>query len=210
MQDFIVFCWKYSSLEYNTHDYAWEWEGKEIFITSLDYVCHIKWKLGSDKLYLGKVHGLISRHPMPIIAALGSQLAEIGIRTTFVVMTSVAALLFEELDGRLEALAEKSNADVVDNVQQISQNLAKWKSQYDLVIRFIEKINRTFGLVLLLTCAIDFAVPIVEFNSVLSELTYNNGRDVKYNFQFAHLILRFLVILIASHRVESKVGYIFF
>ena len=172
----------------------------EIIVQSLDYVCHVKWKLGPDKLYLGQFHDTISRHPMPIIAALASQLAEIGVRTTFFVLTSVATLLFEELDGRLEELASQSNAE--SNVQEISRHVRKWQMDYDLVVQLTEQINSVFGFILLVTCAIDFAVPIIEFSNV----RFHQGTTLKFNLQCVHLILRFLLLLIASHRLESKVA----
>ena len=139
----------------------------------------------------GKIHDAISWYPLPLMAALGSTLADIGARTSFFVMTSTASLLFEELSDRVEDLAVDCNG----------RNLNRWKTQYDLAIQFTELINRCFGPVLLLTCAIDFATPILEFQNI--RLT--GGIKTRYYLQFVHAIVRFLLILIASYRVESNV-----
>jgi len=45
---------------------------------------------------------------LPFLTAMGSRLAEIGVRTTFVIMTSIATLLFYELDKRLIMMAKTS------------------------------------------------------------------------------------------------------
>ena len=41
------------------------------------------------------------------IFGLWSRLGEIGVRTTFIALTSTAALLFQELDDRVEKIAKK-------------------------------------------------------------------------------------------------------
>ena len=142
---------------------------------------------------------------MPLIAVLGSRLAEIGVRITFFVMTSTAALLFEELDERVEKLAQKC-ANNSKNSSEITADLHQWKIHYDLVCRFTESINICFGPSLLLICGIDFAIPIIEFQDILLQKTF----CPRYYFRFIHIILRFLLILIASSRVESKVRRLYF
>ena len=86
--------------------------------------------------------------------------------------------------------------------QQLSKDINEWKTHYDLVCRFTEKINRCFGLPLLITSAIDFAVPIIiEFNNLIA----HQFTSPRYYLQFLHTVLRFLSILVASYHLEYQV-----
>ena len=150
--------------------------------------------------FMGKFHDLISRYPIPPIAALVSRLADIGVRTTFVVIASTAILLLEELEDRVEEFAEKLRTDPW-NEHQVSNNLDEWKCQYDLVVSFIEQINRCFGLILLLISSIDFIVSVTEFQNI-QKYNFSNPRTY---FNCIHSLLRALVVIMISNCVKSKV-----
>ena len=170
-------------------------------MNSDSYICSELNDLYKEKLkFMGKFHVTISRFPIPVFAALASRLAEIGIRTTFVVMTSVATLLLEELEQRLEEQAENLATSPFDE-QQMSKDLDQWKYQYDLVVRLIEQINRCFSLELLLISQMDFIVSVTDFQNI-HKFQYRNLRAY---FKFAHGLLRVIVFLAASNCVEFKV-----
>ena len=101
------------------------------------------------------------------ITGLWSRLAEIGIRTIFIVLASTAALLFKELDERMEKIEKKSEADPdLDRLQQ-STKLNEWRRHYDLICELVELINRCFGFSLLLITMHDFATSIYDFSNLL-------------------------------------------
>ena len=202
MQDVLVFIWKYDSEQHQSP--LFNIKGFSEGIETTDYVCDDEQKVLLWYVDFGWFHDAISRHPMPLLAVLGARLAEIGVRTIFMVMTSIATLLFDELDQRLNNLADQSvQPDAPSNSRKMSKYLDEWKCHYNLVCEFTEHINRAFGAVLILICLVDYAVPIFEFQNVLRF----NGTNVQHNFRFFHIIMRFLLILIASHRLDSKVVY---
>ena len=196
----LAFIWKYK-----THGYQNAFYRKNKFAEGIHtnaYVCDAKQKLDLWKIDFGWFHDKISCYPMPLLAVLGSRLAEVGVRTTFLVMTSMATLLFDELDQRIDNLIEQSvHPNAYRNGQKMSNYLDKWKSHYDLVCRFANCIDRCFGCILAIICLIDFTVPIFECSN---ELKFH-GTNPQYYLQFVHISLRFLIILIGSHRVKSKV-----
>ena len=183
----------------------------------------------------------------PYLVGLWSRLSEVGVRTTFIVFTSTASLLFEELDSRIENMA-KQLADIDHEEHISSAKLENWKDQYDMVCRFVEQINRVFGFFLLIITCHDFATCILDFSNILqhldfkglvekimidAEAIFHTGIDVMWmnlrsmdiisnlhndgkpkqlqsdpikTCQFIHPLLRFLVILVASHMVGTKVA----
>ena len=185
------------------------------------------------------------------VAALWSRLAEIGIRTTFIVFTFISALLFEALSERIENISKKSSIDQEYIKQNMMVEIDELPSHYDLVCQLVEQINRSFGFVLLLITGHDFAIAIMDFNNILDHLKVGQGFRKDYNLndddvsldpfsnpkqfkwtdyffdpifenkyislrsnpfktcQFAHPILRFLLLLVVSHRVGSKVPIFF-
>ena len=185
------------------------------------------------------------------VAGLWSRLAEIGIRTTFIVFTSTTALLFETVNERIEKIAKKALIDKEYSRQEIAFEMDELRCQYDLVCQLVEQVNRSFGFVLLIITGHDFATSIIDFGNILDYLevgktwlksfagrieeidfyydtTFDHDfrsfgwtdsfRDFIYGFhkyylrsdpfktfQFAHPVLRFLLLLVVSHRVRSKV-----
>ena len=170
-----------------------------------------------------------------------SRMAEIGVRTTFIVLTSIASLLFDQLAEETEQMAEKLATSNEQVQTEISIELEDWKNKYHLVSRFVEQINQCFGLFLLIITGHDFATAIFDFANILQHLdlkkalqnidhhqkmfdTIHKSVDIITNhedsltdstihmksdpiktFQFVHPIFRFLVILVISHSVGSKV-----
>ena len=151
----------------------------------------------------GKFHDLISRNEMPFVAALGSRLAEIGVRGTFLLVTSIATIFLEELENKIQLLAENSD-DQSDrssaNAKNMPKDLEEWKIQYELIARYIHQINKSFGVVLLLILIVDQYVAAIECFNIM--VTWDEPR---YYFNFLHILSRFLLITFASSRIESKV-----
>ena len=166
--------------------------------------------------------------PMPFTFALWARLAEIGIRVTFVALTSIAVLIFEEIEEEIENLAEMSNDP--EQHDSLAINLDQLIVHNDLACRLIQQINRCFGFVLLIITAMDFISTIYEFYLIKTELSvdkwtnnllfYKTWEDVspalpkknKYIYKgilhcakFCHDIVYYTVLLIASHRINSKV-----
>ena len=206
LQDLIAFFWTYSvsnkfrnEFDYSTWSHVWR-------ISTNGHICDASWKLDNYGERFGKLHDLISFHPIPLLVSFYSRLAEIGVRITFVIMVSTAANIFEELDQQAQKLMIKypSNSlgdeESSDNKRHFKQ-FDSWKSNYNLVTQFTEIINKCFGLVLLLAIAFDYSAAIIEIQNIL----LNKGMKIQYYLFFLHIILRLLLILIASHRVESKV-----
>ena len=177
------------------------------------------------------------------VVALWSRLAEIGIRTTFIVFTLIAGLLFEALDERIEKVINKSAIDQEYYQLGMVKELDEFRSHYDLLCQWVEQINRSFGFVLLIITGHDFATAIMNFSNILDHLEIGQSflKDMdlrvegftippKYEWtdyffdplfeakfiflrsnpfktcQFAHPVFRFLLLLVTSHRVGSKVG----
>ena len=109
---------------------------------------------------MGEFHDEISRFPIPAIAGLASRLAEIGVRTIFMVLASVATLLFEELEKRVDDQVD--NLIAFNDKIQRSTFLDQWKTEYGLVVKFIDHFNRCFGCILLFISTIDFIVSVTD------------------------------------------------
>ena len=108
--------------------------------------------------YLGYAFGILSR------------MAEIGVRTTFIVLASIASLLFDQLAKETEQMAEKLATSIHHVETEISIELEDWKDNYHLVCRFVEQINQCFGIFLLIITGHDFATGIFDFANILQHL----------------------------------------
>ena len=176
---------------------------------------------------------VLYEEPLPLIVALWARLAEIGVRVTFVAMTFVASLIFDEIGEEIVNLTDISIDPKAKAL--LSINCGRLISHNDLAIRLIEQINKNFGFVLLIISAIDFSSAIFYFNQIKSQVAvrierslfafemdaYYTDKDVKFHktssldfyeaifscAQFLHSVARFTGLLIASHRVNAKVEY---
>ena len=173
--------------------FAWRYSFDSI------HVADDRWLQGQQ---LGWFYGLISTYPLPNVVALLARIAEIGVTTICIAMSFTAALLFDELSERADSMIE--NRDNGYNADNLSNNLETWRYHYTLVCRYVKKINKCFGLILLFTTAIDFSIPMFEFNM----LYQSKGQFPQYYFEFGHSILRFLVLLVPSSLVKQKVTYV--
>ena len=203
LQDFSTFNWKYDGLKERDDFDITKW--REIFrIKSNDYLCDIKWKLQNHVVSFGKFHDLISSYPIPLMTALMSRLTEIGVRTTFLIIMTTTALLFEELNDRVVILAEKS-VDIVyhsssNGTSLIVKDLEKWKLHYDLICQLTDHIDSCFNLVLFLMSVMDYSVAIIELQNIFLDC-----RNPRYYFQFIHSVLRAFSVFRILHRVKFKV-----
>ena len=264
-KDFLIFVWSYNQFGSRyVYDDKWfilrlvQKERTDTFFPSENIVkkCSLTAEMLTDENNIGIwvtgkcVVPQLSFY-LGYVAALLSRLAEIGIRTTFIVFTSIASILFEALEEKIEEMGKKSELDQEYSKQEMPEELDQLRRHYDLLCRLVEQINRSFGFVLLLITVHDFAISILDFNYILDHLKIGQGflKDINnylytgyywwlgkpkhfewtdYFFdplfeddfiflrsnplktcQFVHPILRFLLILVASHRVGSKVEKVF-
>lgn len=126
-----------------------------------------------------------------------SRVIELTIQSLFFVLVLTAALLFEELGKRLVKSSETSIG------------LDRWKRHYDLVCCFLEKINATFGLIVLIQ--IGYITIEMIIDSYQFMLAFKKGQfDSEDGFwlfviNYIHVLFRLLVITASSGHLYSQV-----
>ena len=123
---------------------------------------------------------ILLNQSMGYVAGLWSRLAEVAIRTTFIVVTSTTALLFEELDIRIEKMAIRLGSEVDSDEQEKMVQLNEWRCHYDLLCQLVELINHSFGFILLIITGHDFAIAILDFYRILENLDVAKGWQKEY------------------------------
>ena len=179
LKDFVVFKWRYSF--YNS-----------------EYVANESWQdVFSDDEGIPVVGWLPKTipDPLPFFAALCGRAADIGVSIVFFPLALTAAILFEELADRANAMKEMPSSN------NLPMALKDWRRHYNLICEFVEKISNCFGPMLLLQICLGFALPIFDFNKIL----LSKGQLPRHYFQFGHNIIRFLVILVPSYLITQKV-----
>lgn len=101
-------------------------------------LCNSKSRFERTQLHFGKLHKIISSHQMPLISALLSGLSEIGVRTTFVVLTITASLLFDELGERVKNLADMAPQPSRDDENKTLHQITEMKAHYDLIFQLTD------------------------------------------------------------------------
>ena len=144
--------------------------------------------------YLGYAFGIWSR------------LAEIGVRTTFIVLASIASLLFDQLAEETEQMAKKLATSNELDQTEISIEIEDWKNRYHLVSRFVEKINRCFGLLILIITGHDFATSIFDFANILQHLDLKEAlKNLLHDEASSDNILKSIdIILISGSSTHNK------
>ena len=98
---------------------------------------------------------------------------EISIRMLFFILVSLALHIFEELENRIELLFSKfSYRPNTKMTHDFSEQLEEWRHQYDLVCRFVDQINKSFGLIILIILAYSVAVSIATFYKSITVYSY--------------------------------------
>lgn len=146
--------------------------------------------------------GIPAKNPLPYVTALWARFSNVGILISFVVLSFTAVLLFEELIEKAENINEECSDINIPTSTHL--NLDKLGQYYELVCRFVQKIEDCFGLVLLLETARTFSVSIYEFYQILQ----SHGIFPKYCYRFLHTIVRFFLVLVPSYLVTQQVGKI--
>ena len=178
-KDFLVFCSSYYQFG-SRYVYDEKWSILRLVQkenTGMHYRSENiieKCSLSVGKNYVGDVLGMCVVPQLffylGYFAALWSRLAEIGIRTTFIVFTLISSLLFDALDERMEEIAKKASIDQEYIKQTMVMELNELRRHYDLVCQLVEQINRAFGFVLLLITGHDFSIAIMDFSNILDHL----------------------------------------
>ena len=115
-----------------------------------------------------------------------------------------ASLLQKELLERAEEMETKNNQTVSE--EHTPKDLEMWRCHYDLVCRYIEQINRFFGLVLLIKTALAFAIPIFELIKIMQSQDQTGHLFPRYYFEFIHTIVTFLIeIVMHSYLISRQV-----
>lgn len=174
--------------------------------------------------YLRSFESYLLFPQFPVIAAVLSRFAEAGVRIGFFVFTSIVTILFEELGKQIEDLYENDSSD--NNAKEMVWILEKSTDNCDLIARLIQKINRCFGLILLLISGGDFLFSIFAFCEILEKLNFSESGVMDYyhfyllsffayssipqslkmaTFYFVYTTTRYLLILFSSNRVASSV-----
>lgn len=147
-----------------------------------------------------KLGGISAMNPLPYITAIWARMTNVGILILFAVLSFIAALLFEDLVERAKQIKEECGDVAIPST--ISLHLDKIRYHYDLVCRFVQKIDDCFGLVLLLDTVRTFSVSIYGFYEILQ----SQGKFPKYYFSFLHSIVRFFLVLMPSCLIKQQVN----
>ena len=127
-------------------------------------------------------------------------LFELAIQSTSVVFIVTAAVLFDELDDRIN--------DFNEDKSQMTRKLYEWKRHYDLVCCLVENINKVFGFILfliigyLMTEMIYFAY---EFMLLFNEAKFDEKTALNF-FYYNQILLRLFPITISSWYMKNKVN----
>ena len=157
--------------------------------------------------------------PKPVALAMFciAILTELMIETTFFAMTTVAALLFEELQTRIQEISTKSNENKSD-WSQLAYELDQWTGHHELVCRLVDTIDDCFGLVLLITIGhvfITFSTSSSELVRIPHPFSGDNECAVQYFdyclnfsalFKICLALTRLFTVLVPSHLLKNKVS----
>lgn len=150
-----------------------------------------------------------------LIVAVWSRLAEIAVRIAFIVLTWTATLMFEHLYEKFEILF--NNDYIANDNEKITGKIEECMEHYDLICQFVEKINHCFGLILLIVIAGDFAYSVMRVCEILEYMNLTRSAIMKHLFfeqklsskwpflHLAHHVIRNLLLLVSSYRVDSSV-----
>lgn len=129
-----------------------------------------------------------------------ARVIELAIQSVFFVLVMAASLLFEELGERFP------------NSSKTSEDLDKWKKNYDLVCCFLEEIDSIFGLILLIQIGYITIEMINDsyFFMVAFKLGdfYSGGADGFRGYivvNYIHVLTRLFIITVASWHMQNQV-----
>lgn len=120
----------------------------------------------------------------------------------FVAVVFVAALLFQELEYRVDSVLGCSM-----NESQFSKDLDSWKRHHRLLCNLVDCINKTFGLIILIM----LSQSMIELTITIGRLMLNFRTVDKtpvYNLFFINLINNIFVLLVlalSSWNLKNKV-----
>ena len=175
------------------------------------------WRMADAFSYSYWYIGFSIPQPIALVLFCLAIFAELLIETTFYVMTSTAALLFEELQTKMKEISVKSNGNQSD-FSQLAYQLDQWNKHHDLVCRLVDNIDDCFGLVLLITVGHIFITYSTSFSELVRvpHMFQNNGKctnvkvldyclDLSAFFKISQALMRLLFILLPSHQLKIQV-----
>lgn len=135
----------------------------------------------------------------------------IGILTLFTVITWIASLVAEELKNKTDReLLSFHNAH---NQLSPSQKLEKWLREFHLFNCFVERINKCFGLILLIALS-NICILSTYYWFRMGRRLSNNSSNIplaimEFGSPLILLYFRLLILVIGSNHLHAKV-YSFF
>lgn len=101
-----------------------------------------------------------------------------SIRTFFFVATQTGILLFKEIDGEI-----KNGFNIDSEEQKNESELERWRVCYNTVCRFIDHVNESFGLFLLLNIIWIFFTSLHTFCVMLLSYTFIVVISLRFNLK---------------------------
>lgn len=121
--------------------------------------------------------------------------------TLFIVVVSVTALLFEELDDRVESILGSAMDD-----SRFSTDLESWKRHHRLVCHVVDSINKTFGLIVLIL----LGHVIMEWTILTGKIIFSILLHGIFKKDLAMIFLEYffllLVLVLPSWNLRTKVS----
>ena len=142
-------------------------------------------------------------HEYAVVLANYTRLVSAGILTLFYILVYAAMLVYNVLNQRLKELAE--SPDIV--CPRMSFEMEKWRRHYDTVCLLAEKINRCFGLVLVLFLSDTFVIMGLYSSKIKSLYLKLLSTDEMLHF-FLSVFLPFffmMFLLIGAYRMQLNV-----
>lgn len=112
-----------------------------------------------------------------------------SIRVLFYFLIQIPLLLFEELENMLENIAP---LNLVEDKKQFSVELDRWLYLFDAVSRYVDELNNTFGLILLIDLSWIFAKSIITFCEMI--LSYGFIVFIPLRFDLKRMQSDFLIL----------------
>lgn len=119
----------------------------------------------------------------------------------FLLLVSTSISIFDVLIDRLKNMIE-----IGLNVKKVVENLIEWKEHHALVCHLVSLINKSFGLILVITFSHGFVTFITNFYRFISGLQQaNNSSNMPFLTTFIHQAVFLSLFIVISYRLQSYV-----
>lgn len=120
----------------------------------------------------------------------------------FLVLVSTSIVLFDVLIDRLKNMVE-----IGLNLKGVTEDLIVWKEQHALVCHLVSLINKSFGLILVITFSHGFVTFITNFYRFISGLqqAIDDSSNMPFLTIFIHQAVFLSFFIVASYRLQCYV-----